>query len=64
VRALMAKHDEVELLVRLGEYKRGSDSLADKAIDRMADIHAFLCQRPSEKTSASEMLRHLEGIAV
>lgn len=64
VRALMAKHDEVELLVRLGEYKRGSDSVADKAIDRMADIRAFLCQRPSEKTSASEMLRHLGGIAV
>lgn len=59
VRALLAKHDEVELLVRLGEYKRGSDALADKAIDRMADIRAFLCQRASESTSASDMLQHL-----
>jgi len=59
VRALLAKHDEVELLVRLGEYKRGSDALADKAIDRMADIRAFLCQRASESTSAADMLQHL-----
>lgn len=63
VRALMAKHDEVELLVRLGEYKRGSDALADHAIDRMADIRAFLCQRPSEYTSAAEMLRQLGAAA-
>lgn len=63
LRALMARHDEVELLVRLGEYKRGSDALADKAIDRMTDIRAFLCQRPSEKTSASDMLRLLRAAA-
>lgn len=64
VRALMAKHDEVELLVRLGEYKRGSDAMADKAIDRIADIRAFLCQRPSERTSAADMLNQLKAVAV
>lgn len=63
VRALMARHDEVELLVRLGEYKHGSDVLADKAIDRMLGIRAFLCQRSSEKTSAADMLRQLEATA-
>ena len=61
VRALMARHDEVELLVRLGEYKRGSDALADKAIDRIAGIRAFLCQRPSEQTSAADMLHQLKA---
>lgn len=61
MRALMAKHDEVELLVRLGEYRRGSDALADKAIDRMAGIRDFLCQRPSDRTSAEDMLRQLEA---
>ena len=31
VRQLMAKYNEVELLVRIGEYKKGSEPLADEA---------------------------------
>jgi len=32
LRELMAKYEEVELLVRIGEYKQGSDKLADEAV--------------------------------
>ncbi len=30
----MAKFAEVELLVKIGEYKRGGDALTDTAIDK------------------------------
>ena len=63
VRALMAKHDEVELLVRLGEYKRGSDALADKAIDRIADIRAFLRQSAAEHVGADDLHTRLQAVA-
>lgn len=32
LRALMARYGEIELLLRMGEYQRGSDALADEAI--------------------------------
>lgn len=48
VRELMAKYQEVELLVKIGEYKRGADSMADQAIDRIEGIRKFLRQATDE----------------
>lgn len=44
LRELMSKLDEIELLLRIGEYQRGSDSEADFALDRRASIDNFLRQ--------------------
>lgn len=59
VRRLMAKYEEIELFVRLGEYQQGSDAEADKAIQRMAAIRAFLRQAPDERVDLRETLRRL-----
>lgn len=48
VRRLMAKHKEIETLLQVGEYKEGSDPLADEAIAKMEAIRAFLNQRTDE----------------
>ena len=48
LRALLAKHAEVRFLVQVGEYRHGSDALADAAIERLPHIEALLRQRPDE----------------
>lgn len=63
LRELVAKYDEVELLVRLGEYKSGSDPVADTAIERIDAINAFLRQQPDERTSQDETLAMLQRLA-
>lgn len=57
LRELMAKYQEVELLVKIGEYKRGSDAMADQAIDRIDSIREFLRQRTDEHVSFEETLQ-------
>ncbi len=44
LRRLLARYDEIDLLVRVGEYQRGFDAEADEALDRRAAIERFLCQ--------------------
>jgi type III secretion protein N (ATPase) len=56
MRELMAKYQEVELLVKIGEYKRGSDAIADQAIDRIDNIRDFLKQRTDEYVDFDQML--------
>jgi type III secretion protein N (ATPase) len=43
--------------VKIGEYKRGSDSMADQAIDRIDRIWEFLKQRTDERVSFEETLQ-------
>jgi type III secretion protein N (ATPase) len=42
LRALMSRYDDVELLVRMGEYSHGSDALTDEAIAKKQRIDRFL----------------------
>ncbi|MDO8276858.1 MAG: type III secretion system ATPase SctN [Burkholderiaceae bacterium] len=44
LRALLARYQEVELLLRVGEYKRGSDPQTDLAVARRDEIVNFLRQ--------------------
>ncbi len=60
LRELMAKYQEVELLVKIGEYKRGADALADQAIDRIDRIRTFLRQPTDEQIGFDEMLEQLK----
>lgn len=46
VRALMSKYQEMELLVQIGEYKPGSDAVADDAVKNRPKILEFLGQAP------------------
>ncbi|MBX3621600.1 MAG: type III secretion system ATPase SctN [Rhizobacter sp.] len=64
VRALMARHQELEMLIQIGEYQAGSDALADRAIASHDAIQGFLAQAPGafvpfDKTEAA--LRRLGG---
>jgi type III secretion protein N (ATPase) len=59
LRELMAKYADVELLVKIGEYKRGSDAVADEAIDKIESIRAFLKQGTRERSDLSATIRSL-----
>jgi type III secretion protein N (ATPase) len=50
LRSLLAKYDEIELLLKLGEYQAGADALADEAIAKRERIVAFLRQPLGETT--------------
>ncbi|MFL6699996.1 MAG: FliI/YscN family ATPase [Vitreoscilla sp.] len=62
-RELMARYAEIEFLLRVGEYKAGSDALADEAIAKQAAIRALLCQPPDQASPFDEALRRLQEVA-
>jgi type III secretion protein N (ATPase) len=63
IRALLAKYDEIELLVRIGEYKQGADQEADKALEKIGLIRAFLQQQQHEVVSFRQTLEQLYQVA-
>lgn len=60
LRELMASYAEVELLVKIGEYKRGGDPTTDEAIDKQDRIKAFLRQKTTEASSLAQTLADLK----
>jgi type III secretion protein N (ATPase) len=63
----MAKYAEVELLVKIGEYKRGGDATTDEAIDKIEVIRNFLKQRTDDRSpfsSAQAGLSELTGVQI
>lgn len=62
LRELMAKYAEIELLVKIGEYKRGTDATTDEAIDKQERIKNFLRQRTDEKSTLAQTLTALEAL--
>lgn len=61
-RELLSKHQEIELLVRIGEYKEGTDRLADKAIKRIAEMNRFLRQNRDSVAPYPDTLSKLEEL--
>ncbi len=59
LRKLMAKYQEIELLLQIGEYKAGVDPHADRAIKKMNAINAFLQQGTHEYSSYETTLAAL-----
>lgn len=59
VNAWLATYADVELLVKVGEYKRGADADADLAIDKYKAINAFLQQPTDEFDGFDTMLQKL-----
>jgi len=62
LRALMAKFVEIEFLVQVGEYKPGSDPLADQAIAARAEIDDLLRQPPTTSEPFDAALLRLRTI--
>lgn len=63
LRQLLAKYQEVEMLIKLGEYKPGGDAVTDEAVRKIDQIDAFLRQGTHEKSTFDETLQKLTGIA-
>ncbi|HEY9064967.1 MAG TPA: FliI/YscN family ATPase, partial [Burkholderiaceae bacterium] len=66
-RALLAKYQELELLIQIGEYRSGADAQADEAVRLRAAMQGFLAQpprmhQPFDRTVA-ELQQLLQGEA-
>jgi type III secretion protein N (ATPase) len=48
LRKYLAKHQDIELLLQLGEYKKGTDPDADIAIQKIEPIRKLLQQPATE----------------
>jgi type III secretion protein N (ATPase) len=58
-RSLLAKHKDLEVLLQMGEYKPGTDQLADAAIASAPRIKEHLRQAVNESSSSIESLASL-----
>ncbi len=61
-RQLLAKYREVELLVQIGEYKQGTDKLADEAIAKIDQLNAFLKQGLNERSSLEDAVAGMAAL--
>lgn len=62
LRSLLARYREIELLIQVGEYRAGSDPVADEAIAKLPRIRAFLSQssdKAEDATASLEMLMEM-----
>ncbi len=62
VNELMAKYKEIEFLLRVGEYNRGADPLADEAVDKIDAINGFLTQFSDESIDFDQTLIMLKQV--
>jgi type III secretion protein N (ATPase) len=62
IREVLANYKKNELLIRIGEYKPGSDKDADFAIKYIDKVNAFLKQKVDEKCSLEETLSQLKKL--
>jgi ATP synthase in type III secretion protein N len=61
-RRIIAKYKEMELLVKVGEYKKGTDAEADEAIAKINDVKQFLRQDVNEASNFKQTLDALDRI--
>jgi ATP synthase in type III secretion protein N len=60
-RQMKSIQNELEILIRMGEYKRGVDPNSDHAIDAKVSMNAFLQQTTTEHVQWSTVLLQLES---
>ena len=63
IRDLLARYAEIEILVRVGEYKSGADPKSDEALAKIDQINAFLRQPFDESAPMDVTVRRLQEIA-
>jgi type III secretion protein N (ATPase) len=61
-RALLAKYQEVELLVQIGEFKKGQDKFADEAIEKNEALNKFLKQGLNDRTTLEEAVAGMKKL--
>jgi len=61
-RQVMATYADMEELIRLGAYRKGSSAEVDEAIGLHPPLEAFLAQGKEESTNLAEGYRRLAGI--
>jgi ATP synthase in type III secretion protein N len=62
IRKLMAKYDEMEMLIQMGEYKQGVDAFADEAVAKTELIRDFLCQPTEDLWQFDRTVQTLQGL--
>ena len=62
VREVLSKYEDVEELVRIGLYKRGSNPVVDKVIEHIKEVENFFKQKPEERVSFEESVKALERL--
>ncbi|SAK67428.1 type III secretion system ATPase [Caballeronia fortuita] len=63
VREWLARYQDVELLLQIGEYRSGADAASDRAIERHPRILDFLRQDQDEYSSYEETLAALHALS-
>jgi type III secretion protein N (ATPase) len=63
IRRILAKYKEIELLVKIGEYKQGADPAADEAIAKIDAVRRFLKQESTETADFNQTLTTLAQLA-
>ena len=61
LRSILAKYQEVELLLKIGEYQRGSDAETDEAIAKIETVNGFLKQGLRETNTYEQTITMLEA---
>jgi flagellum-specific ATP synthase len=61
-RNLMATYTDMEELIRLGAYRKGTTPEVDRAIDANPELESFLSQGKEESTSLGESYARLAEI--
>jgi ATP synthase in type III secretion protein N len=59
MRELYAKFQDIELLIQVGEYKSGSDPVADEAVAKIDQIRTFLKQGATEPAALEETMERM-----
>ncbi|MBM3184638.1 MAG: EscN/YscN/HrcN family type III secretion system ATPase, partial [Chlamydiae bacterium] len=62
VREVLANYKKNELLIRIGEYKPGSDKNADFALKYIDKVNKFLKQGINDKAPIEDTVRALQGL--
>jgi len=62
LKEVLATYKKNELLIKIGEYKRGSDKNVDFAIDYIDKVNRFLKQGIEEKSSWQETMQQLRAL--
>lgn len=62
LKEILATYRKNELLIKIGEYKRGTDKNVDYAIDYVEKVNRFLKQGIDEKSSWQETFQQLKAL--
>lgn len=62
IRAMLARYEEVELLLQVGEFEKGADPLTDEAVEKYQRIKSFLAQDAGQRIAFETALKLLKEL--